>query len=217
SRRTDDVETLYVPLDAEARLPGGFWLTVRDSLVQADLAADGAAGGNGERGEAEQSVVRRALAHREEPVRLVLDNYHEAGLLDGRAEIGDDLLELVRTSPALELVVATRALRSLETTGALSVDITVVRPADLAMHAEDVIALGERHGVTVTQDQAAQVVVELGGWPAAVRACVSAAAVGGHEVVVDPGTVDGYIETLLADVRSAALREFLLRTSIPEE
>ncbi len=217
SRRTDDVETLYVPLDAEARLPGGFWLTVRDSLVQADLAADGTAGGNGERGEAEQSVVRRALAHREEPVRLVLDNYHEAGLLDGRAEIDDDLLELVRTSPALELVVATRALRSLETTGALSVDITVVRPADLAMHAEDVIALGERHGVTVTQDQAAQVVVELGGWPAAVRACVSAAAVGGHEVVVDPGTVDGYIETLLADVRSAALREFLLRTSIPEE
>lgn len=216
SRQTDDVETLYVPLDAEARLPSGFWCTVRDALVRAGLAAQNGVA-DVSRGAGEQAAVVRSVSSREDTLRIVLDNYHEAGLLDGRAEIDDDLLELVRTSPSFELVVATRALRSLETTGALSVDITVVRPADLAMHPEDVVALAERHGVGITRDQADQVVVELGGWPAAVRACVAAAAVGGHAVRVDAETVDGYIETLLADVRSAALREFLLRTSVPDE
>src|SRR5690606_3869812 len=126
-------------------------------------------------------------------------------------------LELVRSSAALELVVSTRSLRALETTGALSVDLTVVRPADLAMQAEDVLALAQRHGVTMTVDEAAELAMELGGWPAAVRTCVAAAVVGGHQAAVDPGTVDGFIEALLADVRSTALREFLMRTAIPDE
>lgn len=216
TRDDDGVPTVYVPLDAEARLASGFWLTIHDALAAAGLPlgqdSAPAAGDDPER-----DAVVHALLRREEPLRLIVDNFHEAGHLEGRAEIDEDLLELVRTSPAIELVVATRALRALETTGALSVDLTVLRPTDLAMRAEDVMALATQHGVAMTEDQASDLVVELGGWPAAVRACVATAAVGGREATVEAGTVDGYIQALLADVRSPALREFLMRTSVPEE
>ncbi len=217
--REDDVPTIYVPLDAEARLAAGFWFALHDTLTDAGLGVDVAATGtvDAEHGEAERAAVLQALLQHEEPLRLVLDNFHEAGLLDGRNEVDEDLLELVRTSAALELVVATRALRSLETVGALSVDLIVVRPADLAMQPEDARALAERHGVAMTEDQADELVMELGGWPAAVRTCITAAAVGGHFATVEAATVDGYIETLLADLRSASLREFLMRTAVPDE
>lgn len=214
SGQDDGVPTIYVPLDEGARLAPGFWSTLHAALAAADLD------GHAPDADAEDPVraaVLRALLRHEEPLRLVVDNYHEAGHLDGRSEIDDQLLELVRSSAALELVVSTRSLRALETTGALSVDLTVVRPADLAMQAEDVSALAALHGVTMTRDDASELAMELGGWPAAVRACVAAAAVGGHQAAVDAGTVDGFIETLLADVRSTALREFLMRTAVPDE
>ena len=217
--REDDVPTLYIPLDAEARLAAGFWFALHDALTGAGLGVDvgTATVVDGEHGEAEQAAVLQTLLQHEEPLRLVIDNFHEAGLLDGRNEVDEDLLEVVRTSAALELVVATRALRSLETVGALSVDLIVVRPADLAMQREDAQALAERHGVTMTEDQADELVMELGGWPAAVRTCITAAAVGRHSATVEAATVDGYIETLLADLRSASLREFLMRTAVPDE
>ncbi|WP_413452135.1 LuxR C-terminal-related transcriptional regulator [Georgenia phoenicis] len=210
SGEDDGVTTVYLPLDEEARLAPGFWGALHGALTAARLddAADA---------DAQRPAVLDALAHHEQPLRLVLDNYHEAGHLDGRTEIDDDLLELVRTSAALELVVATRSLRTLETTGALSVDLTVVRPDDLAMGAEDVLALAELHGVTLTEDQASDLAMELGGWPAAVRLCIASGVVGGRETTVDAATVDGFIETLLGDVRSHALREFLVRTAVPDE
>src|SRR5699024_2840203 len=78
-------------------------------------------------------------------------------------------------------------------------------------------ALAERHGVAMTEDQASDLVIELGGWPAAVRTCIAAAAVGGHRAVVDTVAVDGYIHALLSDMRSISLREFLMRTAVPDE
>ncbi|WP_324649583.1 LuxR C-terminal-related transcriptional regulator [Georgenia sp. H159] len=214
SREDDGVPAVYVPLDAEARLASGFWLTLHDALVAAGVTVDQDAV---QSGDPERDSVLRALLRRAEPLRVIIDNFHEAGHLEGRAEVDEDLLELVRTSPAIELVVATRALRSLETTGALSVDLTVLRPTDLAMRAEDVMALAAQHGVGMTEDHASNLVVELGGWPAAVRTCIATASVGGREATVEAGTVDGYIQALLADVRSPALREFLMRTAVPEE
>ncbi|MCM3660817.1 LuxR C-terminal-related transcriptional regulator [Georgenia satyanarayanai] len=210
----DGVPTVYVPLDEGSRLAPGFWATLRTALTAADLDGYGSPEAQDD---PDRAAVLGSLLRREEPLRLVVDNYHEAGHLDGRSEIDDELLELVRSSAALELVVCTRSLRALETTGALSVDLTVVRPADLAMRAEDVLALAERHGVSMTVDGAADLAMELGGWPAAVRTCIATAGVGGREAAVDTGTVDGFIETLLADVRSTALREFLMRTAVPEE
>ncbi len=217
--REDDVPTIYVALDEEARLATGFWGTVHDALTRAGHGVDmnTAVVVDGETREPEQAAVLQALLRHDQPLRLVIDNFHEAGLLDGRAEIDDDLLELLRTSQFLELVVASRALRALETTGALSVDLTVVRPADLALQPEDAVALAQRHGVAMTEDQADDLVIDLGGWPAALRTCITAAAVGGHDARIDASTVDGYIETLLGDLRSAGLREFLMRTAVPDE
>ncbi len=216
SEHSTDIPTVYLPLDSEARLSSGFWFALHEALTAAGLeigevAPDDETPGRG------QAAVREALLGREEPLRLILDDYHEAGLLDGSAEIDEDLLDVVRSSVGLELVVATRALRSLETTGALSVDLTVVRPADLAMQAEDVLALAENHGVTLNRDVADELVVSLGGWPAAVRACIATATVSGQEASVDAGTIDGYMEAILSDIRSTKLREFLIRTAVPDE
>src|SRR5699024_5656556 len=114
-----EVRTLYVALDATARLTPGFWLALHDALMAAELDVDLATAESltGEEAEPEQAAVVQAQLRVEEPLRLVLDNFHEAGLLEGRNEIDEELLELVRTSSSLELVVATRALRSLETIG----------------------------------------------------------------------------------------------------
>ncbi|WP_454085479.1 LuxR C-terminal-related transcriptional regulator [Georgenia sp. Marseille-Q6866] len=216
SAADDDVPTIYVPLDAGSRLAPGFWATLDSALEDAGL---GPATDESEPDHADphRAAVVRALVRHEEPLRLIVDNYHEAGHLDGRAEVDEALLDVVRSSPGFELVVATRSLRTLETAGALSVDLTVVRPGDLAMQSEDVVALAEKHGITMTLDHASDLAIELGGWPSAIRTCISAAIVGGRRAVVDAGTVDGFIEALLDDVRSTALREFLMRTAVPDE
>src|SRR5690606_12249380 len=80
----DGVPTVYVPLDEGSRLAPGFWATLRAALTAADL--DGYDSREAE-DDADRAAVLGALLRHEEPLRLIVDNYHEAGHLDGRSEI----------------------------------------------------------------------------------------------------------------------------------
>lgn len=208
----DGVRTVYLPLDASAQRAEHFWTTLAGALTEAGIPVEEPATTG-----TPDEAVQRALLEHGEPLRLVIDNYHEAGHRDARLAVDEALLETLRASADLEIVALTRGLRTLETTGALSVDTFVLRPADLAMRPEDTVALAERYGVPMPPEVAEHLVFELGGWPAAVRACIAAAAVDGGSAHVDATAVDGYIDALLDDLRSSALREFLVRTAIPDE
>lgn len=209
---TDDVRTIYLPLDAGAQLADDFWAVLADALRDAGVVVEDRPVVS-----TPAQVVQRALLEHGEPLRLIIDNYHQAGHRDARLAVDEALLETLRASADLELIALTRGLRTLETTGALSVDAFVMRPADLAMRPEDTVALAERYGVPMPPEVAEHLVLELGGWPAAVRACIAAAAIGGRGVHVEATAVDGYIDALLDDLKSSALREFLVRTAIPDE
>ena len=208
---TPDVETVYCALDEGSRLSAGFWSRLGEAL--APVGTDD----SGPRGDWDRDSVVTLLEQHATPLRLVIDNFHEAGHLDGADTIDHDLLEVVRGNDLLELVVSTRALRSLETTGALSVDTAVVRPHDFALQAESVLELAQARNVRMTEEDANRLVHELGGWPAAIRACVDAASVSDDDATADGHLVDGFIETLLRDLRSQDLREFLMRTAVPVE
>ncbi|MEE6273828.1 LuxR C-terminal-related transcriptional regulator [Georgenia sp. MJ206] len=208
-QRDDDDPVLYLRLSIEARIASGFWRLLRAALTDAGLVTDPAGD--------DRVAVCQALLGRRKPLILVIDDFHEAGRIEGADEIDEDLVELVRQNERLDLVVATRALRALETTGALSVDTAVIRPEDLALTPELVAALSERMGLEMTRRQAHEIAHDLGGWPAAIRSCIEDAAVTGGDARVEASLVDGYLATLLNDLQSEGLREFLLRTAVPEE
>ncbi|WP_127571503.1 helix-turn-helix transcriptional regulator [Georgenia faecalis] len=207
--RAEGPPVRYVRLGLEERVGAGFW-----RLLRAVLEEEGVEAGPGVD---DRAVVRRALTLHRRPLVLVLDDFHEAGRLEGAPAIDEDLVELVRRNDRLELVVVTRAVRDIETTGALSVDTAVVRPTDLALTGDLVQALARRRGLTVSAEHAHRIADDLGGWPAAVRACIEAAAMNGSDTVVDTGLVDDYLFGLLQDMTSDGLRDFLLRTAVPEE
>lgn len=201
----DDVETVRWALDQGANRLEGFWRGLGLALRAAGIDA------------ADREQVLGALAARERPLRLVLDNFHEAGHRENPVAVDDDLLEAVRGNDRLELVVATRSLRTLESSGALSVDVAILRPADLGLEASGVLALAAARGLPMVEEEAHRIVLELGGWPAAIRACLDAALMAGGDPSIDGRLVDGFIQTLLRDLRSSELREFLMRTAVPPE
>src|SRR5690625_3649280 len=130
----DGVCTVYLPLDASAQRAEHFWTTLAGALTEAGIPVEEPATTGPDQ------AVQRALLERGEPLRLVIDNYHEAGHRDARLAVDEALLETLRASANLEIVALTRGLRTLETTGALSVDTFVLRPADLAMRPEGTVA-----------------------------------------------------------------------------
>lgn len=209
--RDHDVATVYCSLDSRARTTDGFWQVLGDALVDA-----GVDDSQPSTLRSRDHVAGRLMDH-PNPLRLIIDNFHEAGHLESPFTIDDDLLEVVRTNDQLEVVIGTRALRSLETAGALSVDLTIVRPADLALDTESVMTLAAQRGLSISEDEADELVLELGGWPAAIRSCLEAALVSESDAKVDGALVDGFVDTLLRDIVSDELREFLARTAIPEE
>lgn len=201
---------LYYPLDRSSNEPAAFWSGLGRVLVDAGLIAPDRTPASGSNA---RTHVLNALGNLARPLRLVLDNMHEAGLTEGAAEIDNDLIELVRNNDQFYLVAAGRTLRTLETVGSLSVDAGLVGPADLRLTAQQVQDLAVLTGVSLTRDQAQQITEELGGWPAAIRAGLRG---NGADGAVDEHVVRGYIGAVVSDLRCVDVRTFLLRTAVPE-
>src|SRR5690625_4666673 len=206
-QRSDTILTVYHPLGAWAHHADDFWRGIAEALHNVGVAPlmEGAD---------PRTHVLDALAAVTTPLRLILDNYQEAGLLEDADAIDERLIELVRTNDHFFLVVAGRTLRTLETMGPLSVDASVIGPSALRMDGEAVRDLARASGLALTRERAEQVAADLGGWPAAIRAGLRSEE---HTSELDDDLVMGYISTLVADLRFGDIREFLLRTAVPED
>ena len=203
--------TIYYPLDPASNHESGFWAGLADVLVEAGVIPESSTPDN-------RAHVRDSLASTSEPVRVVLDNYHEAGLSQGGEQIDEDLIDLLRRNDRLYLVVAGRATRTLESLGPLSIDTVVIGPRELRLRGEQVRHLAERSGLDLSIEAAERLSTEFGGWPAPIRAVI----LGMGAVGSDPADLDrhalvmGYVGAVVRDLRFGNIRAFLLRTAVPD-
>ena len=212
-RQAEDLPPLiYTTLTTESNERDGFWAHLHQALAGIDDQLETPPSTD----DAEQAVTTW-LMQRREPLLLIIDDYHEAGLRHGAASIDDTLVDLVRQNDQLYLVAAGRTLRALETVGSLSVDTLVIGPDELRLTGEMVYALATRIGVHLTHDRAEQIVVDLGGWPSAIRAGLQRAAASGGRDTAEVTFADNYIGAMVRDLRFENVRAFLLRTAIPEQ
>jgi LuxR family transcriptional regulator, maltose regulon positive regulatory protein len=158
-----------------------------------------------------------ALAGRDEPVVLVLDDFHEV-----IEAVQDDLERLARFSPpALRLVVVTRADPPIGL-GRLRVDgsVTELRAADLAFTLDEVARLFGALGVALAPDLLATLWQRTEGWAAALR--LAAVSLREHP---DPAgfierfagtdvTISDYLVSEVLAGQPPELHAFLLRTSV---
>ncbi len=213
----DAAVTIYCALDNSAHEAEGFWSTVSVALAGAGLAVGsaGIAGGNSDessRGEpvATRELVMVAIRSSPVPLRLVLDNFHDAGRTRGASGIDDDLVDLLRFTNQFSLVVSGRTLRSLESTGVLAVETSIIGPDEFKLGAEEVQALAAAQGMNLSLTQCTEIAVDLGGWPSAIRAGLQHASAGDG---VDESVVAGYVTAVLRDIRHGKVGDFLLRTA----
>ncbi|UNX54345.1 LuxR C-terminal-related transcriptional regulator [Georgenia sp. TF02-10] len=207
---------VQLALTRAANAPEVFWSTLLAVLVDAGAvpAPDRpAAEADGRPGPDARHEVLTGLGRRAEPLTVVVDDYHQAGRGEDAADIDEDLVELVRQNDQLFLVVATRGARVIETTGALSVDITIISPRELRLRPQHVRTLAGRLGVPLAEREAERLADGLDGWPAAVRD-VLVRSRGGP---VNLSLADDYIAAVVRDLRDEHLRDFVLRTAVPEE
>ncbi|MFC7406583.1 helix-turn-helix transcriptional regulator [Georgenia alba] len=158
----------------------------------------------------------RALAHlarRTAPLTVVIDDFHRAGSAPG-AEPDEDLVELVRRNDQVSLVVATRTVRPIETTGSLSVDLVLLCPEKLRMRPDQVRQLAALLGADLGAGEADRLVEGFGGWPAVIRSVLTRLGTTGGTVT--PEVADDYLGSVWNDLRDPALQEFVLRTAVPE-
>ncbi|WP_341360297.1 LuxR C-terminal-related transcriptional regulator [Georgenia sp. M64] len=203
-------------LTREANDAAEFWAGVAGALEAAGvLQQERAVAGPAPAGDTDRLRVLGALGARRTPLTIVLDSYHHAGRRDAAAEIDDDLVELVRQNDQLYLVVATRTMRLLETSGSLSVDATIISPQNLRLDAVAVAALARRLGVPISGRDAGRLADGFGGWPAAVRDVLVRSRTEGGQVNL--ALADEYIASMVRDLRHEAVRSFLLRAAVPEE
>ncbi|SED62279.1 LuxR C-terminal-related transcriptional regulator [Ruania alba] len=203
---------LYVSLTTASNQVDGFWAEVAAAMVAnglvsaPDVTADGA-----------EIAVTRVLGTRREPVLVIIDDMHEAGLHDDPEAIDDALVNLLRQNEAFYLAVAGRTLREIETVGSLTVDSAVIGPQELRLSGASVHRLASRLGVGLTMDRAQQLAVDLAGWPSAIRAGLVRSAGSDRSDAVDHELVENYIATMVRDLRFEKMRSFLLRTAVPDE
>ena len=209
----------WLSLDAAEGDRRRFWRAVLEALTRAG-AGDSIAGlavhPRG-RPEALVSELTAALAERQDPVVLVLDDFHEVA----DAVHADIDLLLHRPPPALKLVIATRADPPLRL-GRLRLQdqLTELREPDLAMTLEETAQMLTATGVSLDQDHVRRLWEHTEGWVGALR--LAALSLRGHP---DPG---GFVDDFAGDDRalsdylisevmsrmSESDRDFLLRTSI---
>jgi LuxR family maltose regulon positive regulatory protein len=213
----------WLSLDADDADRRRFWRAVLEALTRAtgDELVAGLAVSPREplRKDVVLSALVDALDGRDEPVVLVLEDFHEVSDV-----VSDDVERLVRFQPAaLRLVIITRADPAIGL-GRLRLDgrLTEIRAADLAFTLPEAHAMFQALGIDLAQADLERLWQRTEGWAAALR--LAAASLRDHHdpaAFVDrfAGTEATISDYLLSEVlarQPADLREFLLRTSVVE-
>jgi LuxR family transcriptional regulator, maltose regulon positive regulatory protein len=160
-----------------------------------------------------------ALAGREQPVVLVLEDFHEVS-----DAVHDDVERLTRyPPPALRLVIISRSDPAIAL-GRMRLDgsLTEIRAADLAFTLPEAGTMFDALGLDLAPDDVERLWQRTEGWAAALR--LAAASLSNHP---DPGafiehfagtdvTISDYLVSEVLARQPRDLREFLLRTSVVE-
>jgi LuxR family maltose regulon positive regulatory protein len=162
--------------------------------------------------------LRHALSSREQPVVLVLDDFHE---VDG-CEVAADLDRLLaQAPPALRLVLVTRQDPPLRLPRLRLADgLSEIRQSDLAFTEHEAAQLLKHAGATLDAHEISMLCRRTEGWAAALR--LAALSLRDHPqpeahvaaLAASDRTVADYLLGELLDRQPADLRAFLLRTSI---
>jgi LuxR family maltose regulon positive regulatory protein len=211
----------WLSLDADDADRRRFWRAVLEALARGTGDDAVAALAVSPREPMRMDVVLPALVDalgaREEPVVLVLDDFHE--VIDA---VHEDLERLVRyPPPALRLVIVTRADPPIGL-GRLRLDgtLTEIRAADLAFTLEEAGALFDAIGVDVGPEDVATLWRRTEGWAAALR--LAAISLQHHaephgfieHFAGTDATISDYLVSEVLARQPPDLRDFLLRTSV---
>ena len=203
----------WLALDRDDNWSPRFWLGVERALANAG-ALRGRAGGDGR-----VAQIADRLDDRAEPVVLVLDDFHEIE----SPIVQRELQTLLDRSPRLRLVISTRAdprlrLQRLRLTD----DLTEIRAADLAFTLEECGEALEPFATDLAAGDVQALHDRTEGWAAGIRlAALSLASEPDRAGFLrrfagDDRAVADYLLNEILDRQPDRLREFLLRTSVPD-
>jgi LuxR family maltose regulon positive regulatory protein len=211
----------WVSLDADDADRRRFWRAVLEALARATGDEAVAALAISPREPLDMEVVLPAvvgaLFGRDEPVVLVLDDFHE--VVDA---IHDDIERLARfPPPALRLVIVTRADPSIGL-GRLRLDggLTEIRAADLAFTLDETRAMFAALGLALAAEDLATLWKRTEGWAAALRlAAVSLPHQADPHAFIEhfagtDATISDYLVSEVLAHQPLEVRDFLLRTSV---
>lgn len=212
----DDLDVVWLGTDIAPALDeepaAAFWTQLVARLVEVTP------GSQAPRGAAGPDDALRVLLSRERAVVVVVDRLEQQPGAGHALESA--LLDLVKAAEQLHLIVCARDVGLLEVVGAAMVDSRVLRPADLALTAEDVSALAAQQGLALSREAAAQLVEDTGGWPALVRVVLAGTAVahhGGEEATVDLDAGRWFLRAAWDEFATPGLADLVLRTSLLAE
>jgi LuxR family transcriptional regulator, maltose regulon positive regulatory protein len=203
----------WLALDRDDNWSPRFWLGVERALANAG-ALRGRASGDGP-----VTQIAERLDDRVEPVVLVLDDFHEIE----SPIVQRELQLLLDRSPRLRLVISTRAdprlrLQRLRLTD----DLTEIRAADLAFTFEECGEALEPFAADLGKGDVETLHHRTEGWAAGIRlAALSLASEPDRAGFLrrfagDDRAVADYLLNEILDRQPDRLREFLLRTSVPD-
>jgi LuxR family transcriptional regulator, maltose regulon positive regulatory protein len=146
---------VWVTVTSDATDAPGFWQAILDALVdagQAPLATTIRA--------STRAQVARAIAGTGHPLTLVVDGFDRVSA-DG---VDGDLLDLLRTSPNLRLIVSLRGRTHFRPYQHLDLDATVIPPSGLRFTPGETAALLDQVSKDISDEQVQFIHGETGGW-----------------------------------------------------
>ena len=203
----------WVTVDQDTADATGFWHSVLEALVDAGLEPPPP-----EWTRSTRLQLRRAIAATKSEVSLVVDGF-ERVTEDG---IDRDLLDLLRVSPNLRLVVCLRSHRHFVHHSYLDLDFTVIPPGELLLTLEETAALLDEFGVADLSDERVRAIhADGGGWIEPTRAFAMTLCQSSAVTPVPPSDRDAATRVALSYLRQRILPaidgervEFALATSL---
>ncbi|WP_152187643.1 LuxR C-terminal-related transcriptional regulator [Georgenia satyanarayanai] len=181
------------------------WAAVHDALVAAGVASPAAA--------PDLDTVDQALRRLTRRLVLVIDGLHQV------TDVGVDpeLVELAQVHELLHLVVTTRLVRPILSIGPATVDAAVLDIADLRLTPAEGALLAGRLGLSLSQEEIADILAAYAGWPALVRAALlEARRAGDGRLVTDAAAIARYTALIVRDQERAEWRDVLTALAVPD-
>lgn len=190
----------YIALTPASRSPEAFWEEISTGL-------GGEAEGPG-------GLLQNGDDHTR---LLVIDNYHLAGADGDPTEVDEQLIDLLRRSENLFVILAGRSPRPIETLGAMALPVNVIGPKELRLDTDRLHLLATSLGVNLSRSQAVHLTDGVGGWPALLRTSLGHAALTGEEPELKLPALMSYLDVVIDDAGSPDLRRFVFSACSVDE